>query len=160
MLQSFQGKPPSRKPVSLPTQTQYRARSFLMVGNARINFKYAARNARKSSKSSSQSLRQAGAGRQQTWNQGRALRLSRVSIVVWRRHGFSPFPNGNSSWTGTKNSRLRKRQRRMKRPHHQYRGGNSLGSSPRSNRRRASRTTGVGIRSTSTLPKPYCFTIR
>jgi hypothetical protein len=38
MLKSFHGKPPSREPVSLPTQTQYRAKSFMIVGNFRIDF--------------------------------------------------------------------------------------------------------------------------
>jgi hypothetical protein len=38
MLNSLHGKPPSREPVSLPTQTQYRAKSFMMVGNLRIDF--------------------------------------------------------------------------------------------------------------------------
>jgi hypothetical protein len=37
-LTSLHGKPPSREPVSLPTQTQYRAKSFMMVGSLGIDF--------------------------------------------------------------------------------------------------------------------------
>jgi hypothetical protein len=47
--------------------------------------KYAARNARKSSKSSNRTLRQAGAGRQQTWNHGAS-----VEAIARERRRMAP----------------------------------------------------------------------